>query len=211
MTNMTLQAVRQLIDNDSYAITFQSVEQYRSSLMRHFDSLVDGPVALAELPALAAQSQGTQAAPDELLDMLGRVHPYAMPMGDFKRAEERLERAVNLQQPLPVPDQAAIVWRGDLMSLMAELQQKRSVFDDWKKMRAQRAAAPGALLEILRDVHDTLASESDSDIDHFENDDEEREGAPAQYAARKVMEVMDMLKATPLSASGTPEAPKERA
>lgn len=72
---------------------------------------------------------------------------------------------------------------------------------------AQQAAAPGALLAILRDVHDTLASESDSDIDHFESDDEEREGAPVQYAARKVMEVMDMLKAVP-SAPGTPEAPK---
>lgn len=73
---------------------------------------------------------------------------------------------------------------------------------------AKQAAAPGALLEILRDVHDTLASESDSDIDHFEDDDEEREGAPVQYAARKVMEVMDMLKAAP-SAPGTPEAPSQ--
>lgn len=70
---------------------------------------------------------------------------------------------------------------------------------------AQQAAAPGALLEILRDVHDTLASESDSDIDHFEDDDEEREGAPVQYAARKVMEVIDMLKG---GAPGTPEAPQ---
>jgi len=73
-------------------------------------------------------------------------------------------------------------------------------------LAAQQAAAPGAALAILRDVHDTLSSESDSDIDHFEDDDEEREGAPVQYAARKVMEVMDMLKAAP-SAPGTPEAP----
>ncbi|WP_312488278.1 hypothetical protein [Massilia timonae] len=42
MTHMTLQAVRQLIANDSYAITFQSVEQYRATLLRHVDSLVDG-------------------------------------------------------------------------------------------------------------------------------------------------------------------------
>lgn len=42
MTHMTLQAVRQLIANDSYAITFQSVEQYRATLLRHFYSLVDG-------------------------------------------------------------------------------------------------------------------------------------------------------------------------
>ena len=72
----------------------------------------------------------------------------------------------------------------------------------------QQAAAPGALLAILRDVHDTLSSESDSDIDHFEDDEEEREGAPVQYAARKVMEVMDMLKATATSSLGTQEAPK---
>ncbi|WP_314435477.1 hypothetical protein [Massilia timonae] len=42
MTRMTLQAVRQLIANDSYAITFQSIEQYRATLLRHVDSLVDG-------------------------------------------------------------------------------------------------------------------------------------------------------------------------
>lgn len=42
MTHMTLHAVHQLIANDSYAITFQSVEQYRATLLRHFDNLVDG-------------------------------------------------------------------------------------------------------------------------------------------------------------------------
>jgi len=62
MTHMTLQAVRQLIANDSYAITFQSMEQYRSTLLRHFDSLVEAPIDTpAKLePALAAQSQGAQ-------------------------------------------------------------------------------------------------------------------------------------------------------
>lgn len=81
-------------------------------------------------------------------------------------------------------------------------------FDELRDaLTSQQAVAPGALLEILRDVHDTLASESDSDIDHFGDDDEEREGAPVQYAARKVMEVMDMLKAGTPSAPGTPEAP----
>lgn len=43
MTHMTLQAVRQLIANDSYAITFQSLGQYRGALLRHFDSLVEAP------------------------------------------------------------------------------------------------------------------------------------------------------------------------
>jgi len=73
----------------------------------------------------------------------------------------------------------------------------------------RQVAAPGELLVILRDLHDTLAGESDSDIDHFEDDDEEREGAPVQYAARKLMEVIDMIKATVPSVP-TPEAPVRR-
>ena len=104
--------------------------------------------AEARLAEIDATPLSSNTAPGELLDMLGRVHPYAMPLEDFKRSEERLERAVDLQQPLPVPDQAAIVWRGDLMSLMAELQHKRSVFDDWKKMRAQQDAAPAKTPEF---------------------------------------------------------------
>ncbi len=46
MTQMTLQAVRQLIANDSYAITFQSMGQYRGALLRHFDSLTDDQAAI---------------------------------------------------------------------------------------------------------------------------------------------------------------------
>lgn len=145
MTHMTLQAVRQLIANDSYAITFQSVEQYRATLLRHVDSLVDGTQQYS--------SGGTVPA-------------------ELRLVGEGL-------RPLSAP-------------------------------AAQQAAAPCALLAILRDVHDTLASESDSDLDHFEDDDEEREGAPVQYAARKVMEVMDILKAAS-SAPDTPEAPQTAA
>jgi len=43
MTLMTLQAVRQLIADDSYAITFQSFGQYRGALLRHLDSLTAAP------------------------------------------------------------------------------------------------------------------------------------------------------------------------
>lgn len=81
---------------------------------------------------------------------------------------------------------------------------ERAMVAEVAELRAQQAAARGVLLVILRDVHDTLSSESDSDIDHFEDDEEERKGAPAQYAVRKVMEVIDMLTAPP-RARGTPE------
>lgn len=56
MTNMTLQAVRQLIANDSYAITFQSLAQYRGALLRHFDTLTEGLVAAQRVPDALPQS-----------------------------------------------------------------------------------------------------------------------------------------------------------
>jgi hypothetical protein len=158
-------------------------------------------------PALAAQSQSAQAAADDLLNMLGRVHPYAMPLEDFKRAEERLERAVNLQQPLPVPDQAAIVWRGDLMTLMAELQHKRSVFDDWKKMRAQQAAAPGALdADELTRLRRLLAALGHADA--FELSDEYVRGELCHVLGLAAGKLERAALAAVLSAPGTPEAPK---
>lgn len=49
------------------------------------------------------------------------------------------------------------------------------------------------LIAILEDAHDALAGMSDSDLDWFEDEDEEREAVPAQYAARKVMEVIEQL------------------
>lgn len=71
MTHMTLQAVRQLIANDSYAITFQSVGQYRAALLRHVDSLVDGTQQYA--------SGGT--VPTELRLVGEGLRPLSAPAG----------------------------------------------------------------------------------------------------------------------------------
>jgi hypothetical protein len=49
------------------------------------------------------------------------------------------------------------------------------------------------ILEILQDAFDTLESQSDSYLDYFEDDEEERECAPTQYAARKIMQAISML------------------
>jgi hypothetical protein len=65
MTQMTLQAVRQLIANDSYAITFQSIEQYRATLLRHFDSLAD-----AQSDSLIIQFDAMAGAPAAVHDLL---------------------------------------------------------------------------------------------------------------------------------------------
>lgn len=144
--------------------------------------------------ALAAQSQGAQAA--RTLEIERDAARNAVK--EYCARIERLESALAAKAEAPAPR----VIGGQRWSKEAEMT------EGW--LAAQQAAAPGALLAILRDVHDTLSSESDSDIDDFESDDEEREGAPVQYAARKVMEVMDMLKAGAPSAPGTPEAPADK-
>lgn len=42
-SDVMLRALRNLIANDSYAMTFQSMGQYRTALLGHFDNLVDMP------------------------------------------------------------------------------------------------------------------------------------------------------------------------
>lgn len=194
MTHMTLQAVRQLIANDSYAITFQSLGQYRGALLRHFDSLVEAPS-----PEWACvRTVGDMVRNLLTLDQADPIHSAFFVDFDGKRRCRTSHISISCERVIDGKwvDQT----RKDVPYAIVV----------WAKPdeRAQQAAAPGALLAILRDVHDTLASQADSDIDHFEDDDEEREGAPVQYAARKVMEVMDMLKAAAPGAPGTPEMPK---
>ncbi len=50
-----------------------------------------------------------------------------------------------------------------------------------------------AAIKLLEDAHDALAGMADSDLDYFEDEDEEREAVPAQYAARKVMAAIQLL------------------
>ena len=48
------------------------------------------------------------------------------------------------------------------------------------------------IIKVLQDGFDALESTTDSDLD-FEDEDEEREFAPMQYAARKIMQAICML------------------
>ncbi len=52
------------------------------------------------------------------------------------------------------------------------------------------------ILGLLREAHDALAGMSDSDLDHFESEEEEIEAVPMQYAARKVMAAIQLLEAS---------------
>lgn len=66
---------------------------------------------------------------------------------------------------------------------------------DWVVNAILEAAnANAAVVEKLRDAHDLLDVHlGDTDLDYFETEEEEREGAPGQVAARLVMQAIDAL------------------
>lgn len=49
------------------------------------------------------------------------------------------------------------------------------------------------IIKTLQKAFDALESMSDSDLDFFEDEEEEAEHAPAQYAARLIMSVIQDL------------------
>lgn len=49
-TNQTMQkALRQLVANDAYAMTFQTVGEYRSALLHHVDGLLQAPATCSQV------------------------------------------------------------------------------------------------------------------------------------------------------------------
>ncbi len=53
----------------------------------------------------------------------------------------------------------------------------------------------GQVLALLQQAFDALEATADSDLDYFEDEEEEAEAVPAQYACRKIMEAMDLMRA----------------
>ena len=49
-------------------------------------------------------------------------------------------------------------------------------------------------LSLLQQAFDALLATADSDMDDFEDEQDEAEAAPAQYAGRKIMEAMGLMK-----------------
>ena len=50
-------------------------------------------------------------------------------------------------------------------------------------------------LALLQQAFDALEATADSDIDDFEDEEDEAQAVPAQYACRKIIEAMDLLRA----------------
>ena len=49
-------------------------------------------------------------------------------------------------------------------------------------------------LSLLQQAFDALEATADSDIDHFEDEEDEAQAVPAQYACRKIIEAMGLLR-----------------
>jgi hypothetical protein len=165
-----------LIADDSYAMTFQTFGQYRGAL----------------LAALAASSSVEGDAAAEMFDMLGRIEPLSMhDRKDRDQWFERLCRARAVQQPLPVPDQAAVVWRSDMVRAVAELIQLRAYRDIVRAKGARENAGtqPADVLTVPMAIMDIQ-------VDQFQSDEYKRGHRDARHvAADLVLELADKLAA----------------
>jgi hypothetical protein len=144
--------------------------QYRSALLK-------------ELDALAAQAETTASA--EMLDMLGRIDPFASEQQN--QWFERLCRARAMQQPQPVPSGASIVWRCDLVKAVAELIQLRAYRGHIKAERARGQQAG----ELTNAAHDVLAErrrQVEAEGWTPEHDDQHRESSMSYAAACYALE-----------------------
>lgn len=122
-----------------YLVDKEKLGADSASYWEHQQLVLDRMKEQAER-ALAAAPAGRAEATADLLDMLDRVDPFAMPQEQGRNCWfERLSRARAMQQPLPVPSGAVIIWRADLVWAVAELIQLRAYREHH---RAKEGAAP---------------------------------------------------------------------
>jgi hypothetical protein len=63
-----------------------------------------------------------------------------------------------------------------------------------KGMTMKPDAQTHQALSLLQQAFDALEATADSDIDTFEDEEDEAQAVPAQYACRKIIEAMGLLK-----------------
>ena len=92
---------------------------------------------------LAAQVEKMRNPADVLLEIVGRIQPFALPREEDTQQKryERLRKAYCIAQPWPIPDQACLVWRADLMHMAGDLVHKQAYFDNEKRKRDSALAA----------------------------------------------------------------------
>ena len=111
--------------------------------IRSTDPAEKHPFAIAgslDAAGLRVETVLTELAPDTSaanVDMLGQPDPFGVPEQKALWFE-RLSRARAMQQPLPVPSGAVVVWRTDLVSAVAELLQLRAYREHHQAKLAQQ-------------------------------------------------------------------------
>ncbi|MEX3692479.1 hypothetical protein AB3X91_24480 [Paraburkholderia sp. BR14263] len=87
---------------------------------------------MAELRNCATSQTGISAAPHAGATLMPPPGEDPMEPGQntIEAANERLRAAYCVQQPLPVPDQMALVWRADIMHLMHDWIHKNTCFNE---------------------------------------------------------------------------------
>ena len=110
---------------------------------RYADKTAECEKLKAERDELAAQVEKMLNPADVLLEIVGRIQPFALPREEDTQQKryERLRKAYCIAQPWPIPDQACLVWRADLMHMAGDLDHKQAYFDNEKRKRDSALAA----------------------------------------------------------------------
>jgi hypothetical protein len=128
--------------------------------MRTLQRLVDVQKMLLE--AFTGQLE-RPAGEDPFKDETGKA---------FDASCERLREAYCVQQPLPVPDQMALVWRADIGRLRSDWIHKRAYFDE-------NVGPSRKVYQAIRDYHYAL-------------DTREHGGLAQNHAFNKICQALDM-------------------
>lgn len=101
------------------------------------------------------------------------IDPFADGGEDHKAASfERLRLACCIQQPAPIPDQMALVWRADLMRMRHDLIHKQAFFDYYRPLSQ-------AARDVIAERQEQVTREGYT----HENDDAHVQGELGAYAA----------------------------
>jgi len=128
---------------------------------------------------------------DDLIDWLRR---------QFKRPEDAQRIVFSWNRLRHVPLDALIEPNSQAAALRAAL----TACNQQGMVTAVAPAGFADAVICLKKAFDALESTADSDLDHFEDEEEEAEAAPMQFAARKIARALELLYGYGLDAAPQP-------
>jgi len=125
------------------------------------------------------------------------------------RLRSMLRIAISKGDPVHVGNYAMMLFQRGERTASPEAAALRAAVDESAMEKLRKAIAPAGFADAiiyLKKAFDALEAGSDSDLDHFEDEEEEAEAVPMQFAARKIAQAIELLYGYGLDAAAVPGA-----